>query len=366
MTAPRLRALLVTMDLPPTRGGIQTVAREIIARATRTDLTVIGPANPDARDDPPNVHRVRAPGRRALVAAIASAAYRRVRAEKPDVVLALHVLAAPGVLLARAPTVVVTYGGELRSSRIKRVARMVLPRARRVVAISRYTRSASVALGADPMRTSVVLVGAPEPVEVHSDRVRALRDDVGGRFVLSVARLAPHKGQERLIAALPSLPDDVKLVLVGDGPRRDRLETQARTLGVADRVRFAGIVSDEDLPVYYAAADAFALLSQETSGATAGVEGGGIVLLEACAYGLPCVAASTGGIPETIREGETGLLVQPDDTAAVARALRRVLEDRVLADKLAANAKAMAAGERSWAHVVDRLETVLEAAAGRA
>lgn len=369
MTPGSLRALLLTLDFPPTHGGIQTMAREICARARRTELRVIAPADAGWRDHDATVgvpvERVRATiaaGRRGYVPAVALAARKAIKRWRPDVVLAMHVLAAPAAVPGKRPLVTMTHGGELRSKRIRPVARAVLSRSERVVANSRFTRSLAVALGADPFKTTVLLVGAPDPVEVGADRIEQVRADIGGRYVLSVARLEPHKGQDRLISAIRELPDDVRAVLVGEGSARADLESLAREIGVSDRVRFAGRVDDGDLPTLYAAADAFALLSRET---TEGVEGGGIALLEACAYGLPVVAGATGGIPETIRDAETGLLVDPDEVPSVVRGLRRVLEDRSLAAALGSNARAMAVSERGWGRFVERIEDLLFLAARR-
>lgn len=358
------RVLCTTMDFPPTHGGIQTMARQICTRAARLDLHVIAPADhgyaPVDRLLGVTVKRVRslAPGRRGYVPTIAWEALRAARAWHPQAGLSLHVLSTPGLLLARVPTVVVAHAGEFRSSRIRAIAKQVLPRAARVVANSSFTRTEAIALGADPMRTTVIPVGAPEAVPVPHERVEALRRRFGaGRIILSVSRLEPHKGHDRLIRALGHLPDDVHLVLVGEGSAYAALDGGARELDLAGRVHFAGSVDDDDLPAYYAAADCFALLSRATA---SGVEGGGIALLEACAYGLPVVAAATGGIPETIRDGDTGLLVEPGEIDAVARALRRVLDDAALAERLRGNARAMATGERSWDAFVRRLEDVVE------
>jgi phosphatidylinositol alpha-1,6-mannosyltransferase len=192
-------------------------------------------------------------------------------------------------------------------------------------------------------------------------RVAALRARYGdGRLILSVARLAVHKGHDRLIEAMTMMPHDVRLVIVGDGPARAELEQRAAPL--RDRVVFAGAVSDDDLALHYAAADVFALLSRATGG---GVEGAGIALLEACAYGLPVVAGNSGGIPETIYDSETGLLVDPNDVEAVVRALRRLLEDRELAARVSSGARALASGERSWTRFVERVEDVLETVSAR-
>ncbi|MCA1829909.1 MAG: glycosyltransferase family 4 protein [Actinobacteria bacterium] len=359
-----MRALMLTMDFPPTRGGIQTMCREILARASRTEFTVVAPRDEGWLSVDGGIRaRVRrvpsiAPGRRGFVPAIAWAA--RDEARRADVVLAMHTMAAPGALLPkRAPVVVATHGGEFRSPRIRRVARLVLPRATHVIANSRFTRSEAVRLGADPMHTTVLPVGAPDAQHVEPERVEALRARLGGgRIVLSVARLAEHKGQQTLIRALRDLPADVRAVLVGEGPERARLEEAARREGVADRVAFAGIVPDEDLPAYFAAADVFALLSVESR---AGVEGGGIALLEACAYGTPIVAARSGGIPETISDDLNGLLVSPEDPANTARAIDKILDDGALARRLGGAARTLAAGERSWAAFVERLEQLMEA-----
>ncbi len=361
---------MLTLDYPPTRGGIQTMAREIVARARDVSWRVIAPLEPGSPDSEElfgaRVRRAHSwgLGRRGFIPSIAAAARDEIRHQSFDVALAMHVLAAPGALSTKIPTVVVCHGGELRSSRIRPIARLVLPRAERVVANSRFTRSEAIALGADPLKISVLQVGAPEAGVVAAEDVAALRSAIGGRkIVLSVSRLQPHKGHDRLIGAVAAMDEDVRLVIVGDGTARTGLQEQVRAAGLHNRVVFSGLVSDEQLAKYYRAADAFALLSRETSGPQGGFEGGGIALVEAAAYGMPIVAGATGGIPETIRDGDNGLLVDPDDQAAVVRALKRVLEDAELAQRLGANAKRMATEERSWTGFVQRMESVIEGAA---
>lgn len=108
------------------------------------------------------------------------------------------------------------------------------------------------------------------------------------------------------------------MLLVGDGPWRPTLEHQARMLGVTEFVHFAGVRND--IPALLAASDLFCLPSR--------TEGLGIAAIEAMASGLPVVASRVGGLPEVVEDGVTGLLVPPDDTAALAEALVRILEDR--------------------------------------
>jgi glycosyltransferase involved in cell wall biosynthesis len=141
--------------------------------------------------------------------------------------------------------------------------------------------------------------------------------------VLTVASLEPRKGQRTLLEAATRVPEAV-FVLVGLGPDRAALEAQARTLGIADRVRFLGY--REDVPDLLASCDVFALPSLE--------EGLPLAILEAMGAAKPVVASDIGGNDEAVARGDTGLLVPPDDPEALATGLRAVLGDPALARRL--------------------------------
>ncbi|MFP5225615.1 MAG: glycosyltransferase family 4 protein [Actinomycetota bacterium] len=358
----RLRVVLSTLDLAPTIGGIQTMVAELLTRAQRTSFRVIAPADPghESIRFPHPVKRVRAvaPGRRGFVPTVSLASRAELR--KGDIGLAMHPLAALGFVSQTKPFVVFTHGGELRSPRIRRAAKIVFPRAGRVLCNSRFTRSEAVALGADPMHCEVIPPGAPDPVQVPASDVQALRAQLGEQLLLCVARLVPHKGQDALIETLTRLPH-AKAVLVGRGPHEGRLRSLAQAKGVADRVEFVGEVTSDRLPLYYAASDVFVLLSRSVSvGESAGVEGAGIAVLEAMSMGLPVVAAATGGIPETVIDGATGLLVDPADIKAATAKISRLLDDEQLRGQLASKAKELVTGERSWRRFTERVEDALE------
>jgi glycosyltransferase involved in cell wall biosynthesis len=160
----------------------------------------------------------------------------------------------------------------------------------------------------------------------------ALCDSECKRIVV-VGRLSPRKGQDIAIRATAKLLEaghDVELELVGGAFRgyewyKEELVLCADRLGISERVTFAGFIS----PVWpaYARATFVAVPSR--------VEPFGNVAVEALAAGRPVVAARTGGLPEIIREGETGLLFEPDDSDAMAHALKRLLDDDALASQLA-------------------------------
>ena len=165
-------------------------------------------------------------------------------------------------------------------------------------------------------------------------RVRlGLSDDAF--VVVGLGRLVPVKGFDLLLAALPALAAAVpsaRVVFVGEGPERAALEAQAVGLGVRGRVLFTG--ATPDIAVCLAAADVLAAPSRN--------EGMGRALVEAMALGVAVVGAEVGGIPAVVADGETGWLVPPGDTAALAAALVELGRDEALCAKLGAAAAARA------------------------
>jgi glycogen synthase len=155
---------------------------------------------------------------------------------------------------------------------------------------------------------------------------------VGTPRVLFVGRLAPQKGVGTLVSAAGLLEDPrAQVLLVGDGPARSKLKREAKRIGVSDRLHFVGFVAHERLPAVLAHADVLVLPSI--------YEELGTVLLEAMQAALPIVASRTGGIPDVIEDGVNGMLVPPDEPAALAHAINRLLADRNLARRLSEGAR---------------------------
>jgi phosphatidylinositol alpha-1,6-mannosyltransferase len=182
-----------------------------------------------------------------------------------------------------------------------------------------------------------------EPDSVARAELRA-RYGLGGRpVIVCVSRLVPRKGQDMLIQALPSIRQRVPgaaLVIVGGGPYLDKLRRLAHGFGVADDVVFTEGVPAEELSAHHAMADVFAMPCR-TRGSGLDVEGLGIVYLEASATGVPVVAGRSGGAPESVRDGETGLVVDGWDVGAIAAAVGDLLADPQ-------RATAMGAAGRQW------------------
>jgi glycosyltransferase involved in cell wall biosynthesis len=211
-----------------------------------------------------------------------------------------------------------------------------------IVAVSDATRASLLAQGYPASRVVTIHNGI-EPVE-PAEPVRLAE----GPTVLEVARLAEVKGQRTLLRALAQL--DASAVLAGrdieaGGAYEQELRAEAERLGVAGRVVFAGL--RDDVPGLLAGCDVFCLPST--------MEGLPLVVLEAMAQGRPVVATAVGGTPELVVDGETGLLVPPDDVDALARALGRLLAEPELARRMGEDGRARVREHYSAASAAERV-----------
>ena len=175
---------------------------------------------------------------------------------------------------------------------------------------------------------------------------RALRNELGltdKKVIVSVGRLVHRKGQDILIEAMPAIIKDVPeahILMIGEGPYRSYLENRVKALGIQERVTFIGRIQYADLPRYICVGDLFVMPSRSRL-AGLEVEGLGIVYLEASACGLPVIAGDSGGAPDAVLEGETGLVVDGTSKSDVAAAVVELLLD---ADR----SKAMGIRGRQW------------------
>jgi phosphatidyl-myo-inositol dimannoside synthase len=268
------------------------------------------------------------------------------------------------------PYGVLLHGGDLlilrqqaaRSRLKRRTARTLLESAAVLVTNSRWTadlcgvvlQEIGVALREDLIQT--VPLGT-DPHRFQPDlpqaEIRSRYDLHGRRWLLSVARLTRHKGIDTGLVALAQLAAEYPALgyaIAGSGDELPALKKLAAELGIADRVRFLANVPDQDLPGLYNCAEVYLGLSRLMNQR---VEGFGISLLEAGACGLPVVASRTGGIPEAVRDGESGVLVDPDHPEQVAATLRTLLKDRSLAERLGAGGRSAVERYYNW----DRVST---------
>jgi phosphatidylinositol alpha-1,6-mannosyltransferase len=171
----------------------------------------------------------------------------------------------------------------------------------------------------------------------------------------------PRKGQDQLVRVLPALRAQVPetaLLLVGGGPGRGRVEQLAKENGIADAVVVTGSVPWSDLPAYYGSGDVFAMPCRTRLGGF-DVEGLGIVFLEAAACGLAVVAGDSGGAPETVRDGNTGYVVNGRDGDALLARLVELLADPTTSAAMGARGRAWVEEQWSWARATATLADLL-------
>jgi glycosyltransferase involved in cell wall biosynthesis len=290
------------------------------------------------------------------------------RQEAVDVLHAHHshdhwlaLLARPSVA-GRRPPVARTFH-VLRAVKRDAVSRRLYRRSGAALAVSRQIEARCREAGFAPDRVYWTPGAVDLPRFAREADGRAVREEFAlgdAPVIVSVARLAPHRGHELLLAGFRGLLADVpaaRLLLVGKGETRARLEHLVAAQGLARHVTFTGY-RDRDLPAVLAAADCFALMAP-------GSDDSCRAALEAMAAARPVVARALGALPETVAHGETGLLVEDDRPQAVASALRVVLADRARARAMGEAGRRRAEKEFSPERAVEVVERAYSAMLGR-
>jgi len=240
--------------------------------------------------------------------------------------LHLAPLAAALARLKGAPLWLQLHGIEAwqRPSAVRAIA---VRQAALVTAVSRYTRSRFLEWSGVPADRVKLLPNTVDERFSPGPRPAALVRKLGledRRVLLTVARINRgdrRKGHDKVLAAVKRLAarrPELAYVVVGDGDDRPRLEALAQEAGIADRVHFVGQVSDSELVNYYRLADVFVMPSTK--------EGFGIVFLEAAASGLPVIGGDRDGSADALADGSIGTMVNPDDAAALDRAIEQALD----------------------------------------
>jgi len=183
----------------------------------------------------------------------------------------------------------------------------------------------------------------------------------GKKVIVCVGRLVHRKGQDRLIEALPQILREVPnaiLLFVGEGPRRKALEVLINKYRVGESVRFVGRVQYADLPTYLRLGDIFAMPSRSRFFGLE-VEGLGIVYLEASAVGLPVIGGASGGAPDAVLDGETGLVADGTNPSAIADAAIRLLQNPESSAAMGRRGREWAVENWSWKLWGERFSALL-------
>ena len=371
------QTLVVTNDFPPRVGGIQRTLWSLCSSLPAERLSVIAPGWADDRsfDADAPFPIVRLPGRFLWpTPGVIEAVEREITNARTEVVLfgdaVPLALLGPRLAARGTPYVVAAHGFDYWLSTVPvahGLMRAMTARASRVVVMcSRFVARRIRTAVPDDVPVSVLYPGA-DLERFRPDLPTAdLRDryGLGDRpVVVCVSRLVARKGQDVLIRSMRDVlrrVPEAALMIVGTGPREAGLRRLAERAPNRSVV-FTGEVSEVDLPRHYALGDVFAMPCRTRLGGME-VEGWGNVFVEAAACGRPVVVGDSGGAPETLVHGETGLVVDGRDPAGVADAIATLLEDPAYARRLGKAGRARAETHHTWSAPADRLAEWLRAA----
>jgi phosphatidylinositol alpha-1,6-mannosyltransferase len=376
-----MRILVVTNDFPPRVGGVNYYVDQILRRFPPGEVTVFASSWPGAAEfDAGYPHPVvRWPSRLMLsTPRVQDRVVELVRAERPDVVLfgASFPLALMGPKIERrtgVPFAGFTHGVEVGVARIpggRRLLRAIGRNAALLTAVSGWSRDVLRPAFGPTARLELLLPGIDGKrfhPGVSDQPVRDRHGLDGYPVVCCVSRLVARKGQDQVIRALPRIAravPEVRFLVVGSGPHEASLRRLVQRVGVTDRVVFTGQVAYEELPMHFRAGNVFAMPCRSRYGGLE-VEALGVVFLQAAAVGRPSVAGDSGGAPEAVRGGETGLVMDGRNVDAVAEAIVSLLSDPERAEAMGAAGADWVHRELTWEAVVERLQKLLVDAVGR-
>jgi glycosyltransferase involved in cell wall biosynthesis len=236
--------------------------------------------------------------------------------------------------------------------------RLALPHVRKVIVVSEHARGIMLRYGYPAGKLTVIhnAVSPPGDMDAVRRRGEELRSSLGiagSPLIGTVGRMVPVKCQTALLEAIRKLKVRGRLVhaiMIGDGPLRQELEATAASLEIADQVRFLGIRSDA--LEWLAALDVFCLPSL--------CEGIPLVVLEAMTLGTPVIASASGGIPEIVEDGQTGTLIAPGDSKALAEAVEEVLSHPERTEEMTRRAATVARERFSFERLLNEVAQVYE------
>jgi len=237
----------------------------------------------------------------------------------------------------------------------RRARKKILGNSDKVIVVSYFLKKLAIKIGL-PEEKIKVIYNSIDFLDIKGDPKINLKKElnISGKVILTNARLTPWKGVDMLIKLMPKLIkkyEDIKFVIISDGPERKNLEKLAIDLDVEEYILFVGRVSRKLVVEYLKISDVFVLNTN--------YEGMSFSILEAIKVGLPVITTPAGGNPETIKDKETGLLVEYRNKEQWLEAINSVLDNKELAGRFVANAKEDLK-RFSWNDLVEKTIRVFE------
>lgn len=375
-----MKVLVVTNDFPPKVGGVNYYVANLLGQFPPGEVTVFAPDWPGAEsfDRAFTQKVVRWPVQSIYpTPRVRDAVVELVSEARPDILLFGSTL--PFALLGRhvrrrlgVPYAAFAHGVEIWAAKVPvatRVLRVLAEDAALFTCVSQWQADLLQKAIGPRARTELLPPGIDAErfhPGVSTAAVRRRHDLGEGPVICCVSRLVLRKGQDQVIRALPRIAEEfpgVRFLVVGSGPDYARLRALAERKKVEDRVVFAGEVPYDELPMYFRAGDVFAMPNRTRKWGLE-VEAFGAVFLQAAAVGRPSVAGDSGGAPEAVWRGETGLVVDGTDRDAVGEAILSLLRAPERAEKMGALGADRVRRDLTWKALSERLRDLLADALG--
>lgn len=375
------KILFVTNDFGPRAGGIESFIMGLIENLPKNSVFVYTSRQSDTIEydrswyEDYGVEVLRDRARVLLPTPRVSSAVRKV-ANRTRAEIVCFGAAAPLGLLARGlrrtgvkRIVAISHGHEVWWAKVFPFSLAIRQIGNSVDALTylgKFTEHEISKALSQPARSAMVRLAPGIDIEHFSPEraessLRAELNLEGKKVIVSVGRLVKRKGQDRLIEALPSIRKAIPnahLLFVGQGSYEKYLKNLVRKEGLAEAVTFVGRVRFADLPKYFGVGDLFAMPSRSRF-AGLEVEGLGIVYLEASSCGIPVVAGASGGAPDAVVEGRTGLVVDGNNVDEISRVIVDLLSNEELRKEMGNNGREWVLAQWSWKFWSQRFAEIL-------
>ncbi|MFH1421144.1 MAG: glycosyltransferase family 4 protein [Planctomycetota bacterium] len=365
-----MKILMCSNSFPPSGGGSQRYALEVATHLKESgeEVTFITRYQNGSEefDKKLSFPVIRKKSKLSLIIKFISLVMRM----KPDIIFVAHradfaALASFVNKFFGIPYVISVYGGEILHSFRTKSVKKNFAHSKKIIAISRFTKSLLTDLDVAEDKIVVVPCGTDPNLfhpDLNTEQVVKKHNLTNKKVILSVSRLVERKGHANVIAAMPEILEKIPealYIIVGKGKEEDNLKKQVSQLILEEKVIFAGFVPDNEIPYYYAACDLFIMPSfpaQEGEN----VEGFGIAYLEANSCGKPVIGGKSGGTEDAVIDGKTGILVDPQNIEEITDAVVNILSDKSLAAQMGKNGRERVVTELNWSSVTKKILGILK------
>ena len=377
------KSLLITIDYPPTTGGVANYWSNLAANMPAESFCVLAPDDENSvRFDKRQDYLIY---RRCLFTCkkwrwpkwlpIFMHTKNIIKRENIEKIVVTHILPVGTVallmkLLYKIPYVVSMHGLDVSyatvSLRKRLLSKLILRFSDTIIVNSNYTKNLMLKNLCDKCESKTKIIYPCPNVsyqELADQDLNLFKKDnklEDKKVLLTVARLVRRKGQDMVIKSLAKIKESIPNVvylIVGRGKEDVRLKKMVDELGLREQVMFFDDIKNKELPFFYHVTDAFIMPSRKLDDGD--IEGFGIVYLEANLYTLPAIAGNVGGAPEAVIHNQTGLVVDPEDGNNIAKAVIELLSDKEKSNWFGQKGKERVSEEFCWDKQADKLKELL-------